>query len=65
MHRPAPGGSVRSAHADTETISATSTFMTGVLVGESPDFDERPRYECLCSALLICTKMILKFHLRK
>lgn len=26
MQRPAPGGKVRSAHADTETISATSTL---------------------------------------
>lgn len=37
MQRPAPGGNVRSAHAETETISGTSTLMEGLLVGESPD----------------------------
>lgn len=41
MHRPAPGGNVRSAHAEIETISGTATLMAWLLVGESPDFDER------------------------
>lgn len=61
MHRPAPGGKVRSADADTETISETLTFMKGLQVDMSPDFDERVGDNCR-SALLICRKIIIFSH---
>lgn len=56
MQRPAPGGKVRSAHADTETISGTSTLMAFLSIfAESPDLPERLCGACFCSPL--CTWM--------
>lgn len=41
MQRPAPGGNVRSEHADTETISGTSTLIACPLGLVSAEFDDR------------------------
>lgn len=54
MQRPAPGGKVRSAHADTETISGMSTPMVLLSIfTASPDLPERLCADCFCSILLI------------
>lgn len=36
MQRPAPGGNVRSAHDDTETISRTSTLIADLSIFAAP-----------------------------
>lgn len=52
MHRPAPGGKVRSAHADTETISGTSTLIALLSVFVVSNLPERDGDICFCSPLL-------------
>lgn len=54
MQRPAPGGKVRSEHADTETISGTSTLTARLSIfAPSPDLPERPWDTCFWSPMLI------------
>uniref|UniRef100_A0A2P2K5F1 Uncharacterized protein n=1 Tax=Rhizophora mucronata TaxID=61149 RepID=A0A2P2K5F1_RHIMU len=55
MHRPAPGGRVRSAHADTNIISGTSTLISLLsLFGTSPGLLDRLWGTCFCSDILAC-----------
>lgn len=57
MQRPAPGGKVRSVHADIETIVETSTLMAALSIWTaSPDLPERVGGVCFCSTLLSCTE---------
>lgn len=54
MQRPAPGGNVKSAHADTDTISGTSILIALLSGLKSPILPDRLRVTCFCSFLLAC-----------
>lgn len=62
MQRPAPGGKVRSAQADTETISGTSILMVLLSGLKSSDMPDRLRETCFCSILLTCTRAEINFR---
>ena len=49
MQSPAPGGKVRSAQAETETISGISTFIVLSPFKVLPDLPKRVGDVCVCS----------------
>lgn len=49
MQSPAPGGKVRSAHADTETISGISTLIVLSPFKVLPDLPKILGDVCICS----------------